>query len=85
MLTMKLTMAKMIVDEDNDVGKDAENGEDDSVGNGDHDGADDGADGAEKHLVYLSQVADCCWVDRSKQNKHLVGDEDKDVGHEADD
>ena len=31
----------------------------DSVGYGDDGGADDGADGAEKHLVHLAQVADC--------------------------
>ena len=31
----------------------------DSVGYGDDGGADDGADGAVKHLVHLAQVADC--------------------------
>eukprot|EP00957_Ditylum_brightwellii_P088389 6732336-Ditylum_brightwellii.AAC.1 len=51
-------------------------GEDDSVGNGN----DDDADGAEKHLVHLSQVADWCLADKSKQNEHLVLEQDKDVG-----
>eukprot|EP00957_Ditylum_brightwellii_P136817 10433089-Ditylum_brightwellii.AAC.1 len=44
--------------------------EDDSVGNGDDGGADNGADGAEKHLVHLPQVADCCLAEISKQNKN---------------
>ena len=53
----------------------------DSVGYGDDGGADDGADGAEKHLVHLAQVADCCWEEISKSGaddgadgaeKHLV-------------
>eukprot|EP00957_Ditylum_brightwellii_P208637 15358323-Ditylum_brightwellii.AAC.1 len=42
-------------------------------------GVDNGADGAEKHLVHLSQVADCCWAEISKRNKHLVSNEDDDV------
>eukprot|EP00957_Ditylum_brightwellii_P180136 13721831-Ditylum_brightwellii.AAC.1 len=51
----------------------------DSVGYGDDGGADDGADGAEKHFVYLAQVADCCRVEITKQNKHLVFKQDNDV------
>eukprot|EP00957_Ditylum_brightwellii_P040020 3028799-Ditylum_brightwellii.AAC.1 len=46
---------------------------------------DDGAGGADKHLVHLSQVADCCMTKRRKQNKHLVCDEDDDVDDGADD
>eukprot|EP00957_Ditylum_brightwellii_P052282 3965365-Ditylum_brightwellii.AAC.1 len=53
----------------------------DSVGYVDDGGADDGADGAEKHLLHLTQVADCCWEVISKRGtdggddgaeKHLV-------------
>eukprot|EP00957_Ditylum_brightwellii_P102509 7812354-Ditylum_brightwellii.AAC.1 len=51
----------------------------DSVGYGDDGGADDGADGAEKHLVHLKQVADCCLAEISKQNGHLVLEQDNDV------
>eukprot|EP00957_Ditylum_brightwellii_P069276 5258834-Ditylum_brightwellii.AAC.1 len=57
----------------------------DSVGNGDDDGVDDGLDSAEKHLVHLSQVADCCQADRSEQNEHLVCNEDDDVDDGVDD
>eukprot|EP00957_Ditylum_brightwellii_P063950 4851480-Ditylum_brightwellii.AAC.1 len=42
-------------------------------------GDDGGADSAEKHLIHLSQVADCCRAELSEQNKHLVSDEDDDV------
>eukprot|EP00957_Ditylum_brightwellii_P167274 12733542-Ditylum_brightwellii.AAC.1 len=56
-------------------------GEDDSVGNGD----DVDADGAGNYLVHLSQVADCRLTDRSKQNEHLVLEQDKDVDDDADD
>eukprot|EP00957_Ditylum_brightwellii_P192050 14620059-Ditylum_brightwellii.AAC.1 len=38
----------------------------DSVGYGDDDGDDDGADKAEKHLVHLTQVADYCSDEISK-------------------
>jgi hypothetical protein len=55
----------------------------DSVGNGDDSGADDGAEGAEKHLVHLAQVADCCWAEISKRNKHLVLEQDDDA-HDGD-
>eukprot|EP00957_Ditylum_brightwellii_P039455 2984815-Ditylum_brightwellii.AAC.1 len=48
----------------------------DSVDYGDDGGADDSADKAEKHLVHLTQVADCCRVEISKQNKHLVLEQD---------
>eukprot|EP00957_Ditylum_brightwellii_P129651 9890199-Ditylum_brightwellii.AAC.1 len=54
----------------------------DSVDNGDDD---DGAKGADKHLVHLSQAADCCRMDRNKRNKHLVCDEDDDVEYGDDD
>eukprot|EP00957_Ditylum_brightwellii_P013820 1041742-Ditylum_brightwellii.AAC.1 len=39
-------------------------------------GVDNGAEGADKHFVHLSQAADCCKTERSKQNKHLVCNED---------
>eukprot|EP00957_Ditylum_brightwellii_P000333 25864-Ditylum_brightwellii.AAC.1 len=48
--------------------------EDDSVGYGDGGGADDSADGAERHLVHLAQVANCCRVEISKQYK--IGEDD---------
>eukprot|EP00957_Ditylum_brightwellii_P155594 11844189-Ditylum_brightwellii.AAC.1 len=53
----------------------------DSVGYGDDGSVDGGIDGAEKHLVHLVQVADCCWEERSEcgadngtdgAEKHLV-------------
>eukprot|EP00957_Ditylum_brightwellii_P112544 8579358-Ditylum_brightwellii.AAC.1 len=51
----------------------------DSVGNGDGGDADNGADRAEKHLVHLTQVADCCLAEINKQNEHLVLEQDDDV------
>eukprot|EP00957_Ditylum_brightwellii_P029537 2231718-Ditylum_brightwellii.AAC.1 len=42
-------------------------------------GVGDGADCAEKHLIHLSQVADCRQAEISKQKEHLVSDEDDDV------
>eukprot|EP00957_Ditylum_brightwellii_P127013 9682880-Ditylum_brightwellii.AAC.1 len=44
---------------------------------------DDGVDGAEKHLVHLSQVADCHQAEMTKQKEHLVSNEDNDV-HDGD-
>eukprot|EP00957_Ditylum_brightwellii_P089451 6811889-Ditylum_brightwellii.AAC.1 len=40
---------------------------------------DNGTDGAEKHLMHLSQVADCSRVEISKRKEHLVSNEDDDV------
>eukprot|EP00957_Ditylum_brightwellii_P100681 7673206-Ditylum_brightwellii.AAC.1 len=54
-----------------DVDNGVDDGDDDNVGNGDDDGVDDGAEGVDKHLAHLSQAADCCRTERSKQNKHL--------------
>eukprot|EP00957_Ditylum_brightwellii_P082969 6307992-Ditylum_brightwellii.AAC.1 len=42
-------------------------------------GIEDGADGAEKHLIHLSQVADCHQAEMSKQKEHLVSNENDDV------
>eukprot|EP00957_Ditylum_brightwellii_P195636 14906862-Ditylum_brightwellii.AAC.1 len=53
----------LVYNEDNDV--------DDGIDNGDNDSVDTGVEGADKHLAHLSQVADCCLTERSKQNKHL--------------
>eukprot|EP00957_Ditylum_brightwellii_P173217 13186413-Ditylum_brightwellii.AAC.1 len=39
----------------------------------------DGADGAEKHLVHLSQVAECRQAEISEQKEHLISNEDNDV------
>eukprot|EP00957_Ditylum_brightwellii_P166488 12672895-Ditylum_brightwellii.AAC.1 len=73
----------LVCNEDDDVddGADdgADDGDDDSAGNGDDNGVDDGADSAEKHLVHLSQVADCCLADRNQQNEHLVCNDKDDV------
>eukprot|EP00957_Ditylum_brightwellii_P123079 9384185-Ditylum_brightwellii.AAC.1 len=64
------------------------NGEsvDDGVDNGDDDGidddfcnCDDGDDSANKHLAHLTEAADCCLAERSKQNKHVVCNKDDDV------
>eukprot|EP00957_Ditylum_brightwellii_P138625 10566651-Ditylum_brightwellii.AAC.1 len=64
----------VVCDKDDDVDDGVDNGvddgNDDSVDNGDDDGNDDGDDGADKHLTYLSQAADCCLMERSKQNEH---------------
>eukprot|EP00957_Ditylum_brightwellii_P073986 5622675-Ditylum_brightwellii.AAC.1 len=65
----------LVRNEDNDVDDGVDNGDNDSV----DDGVDDGADGADKYLTYLSQVADCCRMERSEQNEHLVCNEDDDV------
>eukprot|EP00957_Ditylum_brightwellii_P050238 3809922-Ditylum_brightwellii.AAC.1 len=35
-------------------------------------GVDDGAESADKHLTHLSQAVDCCFMERSKHNKHVV-------------
>eukprot|EP00957_Ditylum_brightwellii_P146654 11163567-Ditylum_brightwellii.AAC.1 len=45
----------------------------------------DVADSADKHLVHLSQAADCCRTERNKQNEHLVCDEDDGVDNGDDD
>eukprot|EP00957_Ditylum_brightwellii_P097777 7445900-Ditylum_brightwellii.AAC.1 len=42
-------------------------------------GVDDGADGAEKHLLHLTQVADCRQAEISEQKDHPGSDEDDDV------
>eukprot|EP00957_Ditylum_brightwellii_P092071 7009845-Ditylum_brightwellii.AAC.1 len=61
----------LVCDEDDDVEYDVDNGDDDGVDDVGDDGVDDGAEGADKHLAHLSQAADCCMMERSKQNKHL--------------
>eukprot|EP00957_Ditylum_brightwellii_P164429 12518599-Ditylum_brightwellii.AAC.1 len=68
---------------DNDV----DDGVDDGVDNDDNDGVDDGDDGddsADKHLIPLSQAADCCLMERSKQNKHVNCNKDYDVDDDVD-
>eukprot|EP00957_Ditylum_brightwellii_P035183 2667636-Ditylum_brightwellii.AAC.1 len=47
-------------------------------------GIDNGADGADKHLAHLSQAADCCRTEKSKQKEHLVCNEDNDVNDGVD-
>eukprot|EP00957_Ditylum_brightwellii_P143747 10952485-Ditylum_brightwellii.AAC.1 len=46
-----------------------DNGVDNDIDNGD-DVVDDVDDGADKQITHLSQAADCCLMERSKQNKH---------------
>eukprot|EP00957_Ditylum_brightwellii_P041239 3122443-Ditylum_brightwellii.AAC.1 len=71
----------VVCNKDNDVDDGVEdgvnngvdNGVDNVIDNGVDNGVDNGYDGAEeanKHLTHLSQVADCCLMERSKQNKH---------------
>eukprot|EP00957_Ditylum_brightwellii_P187932 14308497-Ditylum_brightwellii.AAC.1 len=40
-----------------------DNGADDSIGDSD--------DGANKHLTHLSQMVDCCLMERSMQNERV--------------
>eukprot|EP00957_Ditylum_brightwellii_P144954 11041127-Ditylum_brightwellii.AAC.1 len=42
-------------------------------------GVDDSDDGANKHLTYLSLVVDCQLMERSNQNKRVVGDKNDGV------
>eukprot|EP00957_Ditylum_brightwellii_P168689 12839800-Ditylum_brightwellii.AAC.1 len=74
----------LVLEQDDDVHDGNVDGEDDSVGYGDDGGADEGADGAEKHLVHLAQVADCCQMEISKQTEHLVLKQDDDVHDDTD-
>eukprot|EP00957_Ditylum_brightwellii_P074472 5658587-Ditylum_brightwellii.AAC.1 len=72
-----------VCDKDNDVDDGVDNGvdkgDDDGVGDGDDDSVDNGYDSADKHLKYLSEAADCCLTERSKQNEHVLCNEDNDV------
>eukprot|EP00957_Ditylum_brightwellii_P127242 9702005-Ditylum_brightwellii.AAC.2 len=68
-------------DGDKDVDNDGDNDDDDSVNYG-IDIVDDGAD---KYLTHLSQAAECCLMERSKQSKHVVGSEDNDIDSVDDD
>eukprot|EP00957_Ditylum_brightwellii_P033855 2565672-Ditylum_brightwellii.AAC.1 len=61
----------LVCNEDDNFDYGVDDGDYDSVCNGDDDGDDDGAEGADKHLIHLSQMADCCRTDRHKQNEHL--------------
>eukprot|EP00957_Ditylum_brightwellii_P168892 12855746-Ditylum_brightwellii.AAC.1 len=40
---------------------------------------DNGVDDADKHFTHLSQAADCCQIERSKQNEHVVYNKDNGV------
>eukprot|EP00957_Ditylum_brightwellii_P134886 10283841-Ditylum_brightwellii.AAC.1 len=78
----------VVCNKDNDVEDSADTG----VDNGNNDvvedcvdnGVDDGEDRADKHLTHLSQVADCCLIERSKQNKHAVCNKDNCVDNGVD-
>eukprot|EP00957_Ditylum_brightwellii_P177843 13546441-Ditylum_brightwellii.AAC.1 len=70
----------LVCDGDDDVEDDVDNGDNNSVDEGDDDDdVEEGAEGADKHIAHLSQAADCCMTERSKQNKHLVCDVDDHV------
>eukprot|EP00957_Ditylum_brightwellii_P083153 6322373-Ditylum_brightwellii.AAC.1 len=47
-------------------------GDDDSVDKCVDDVNDESDYVADKHLTHLSQVVDCCLTERSKQNKHVI-------------
>eukprot|EP00957_Ditylum_brightwellii_P094620 7206150-Ditylum_brightwellii.AAC.1 len=69
---------------DNDVDNVVNIVDDDSDEFGNDDGVNDGVDGANMHLISLSQAADCCLTERSKQNKHVVCNEDNNVDDDSD-
>eukprot|EP00957_Ditylum_brightwellii_P014889 1123176-Ditylum_brightwellii.AAC.1 len=48
-------------------------------------GVDNSDDGANKHLTHLSQAVDCHLTERSKRNKHVVGNKDNGVDDGVDD
>eukprot|EP00957_Ditylum_brightwellii_P119854 9145332-Ditylum_brightwellii.AAC.1 len=48
-------------------------------------GVNNSDDGADKHFSHLSQSVDCHLTERSKQNKHVVGNNDNGVGNSVDD
>eukprot|EP00957_Ditylum_brightwellii_P155112 11807782-Ditylum_brightwellii.AAC.1 len=53
---------------------------DNGVDDNDDDSVDNSVDnidnGADKHLVHLSQAVDCCLMERSNQNKCVIGNKD---------
>eukprot|EP00957_Ditylum_brightwellii_P209745 15363024-Ditylum_brightwellii.AAC.1 len=74
-----------------DVDNDVDNYDDNDVDNSDNDitdgvvdGDDDGDDGVDKQLTHISQSADCCLMERSNQNKHVVCNKDNDVNNDFD-
>eukprot|EP00957_Ditylum_brightwellii_P152955 11642649-Ditylum_brightwellii.AAC.1 len=71
-----------VEDGNNDSVEDGDDADDDGVDNGD-DAVDDCDEGADKHFTHLSQVADCCLMERSEQNKHVVCNKDNDVDNDG--
>eukprot|EP00957_Ditylum_brightwellii_P145657 11090217-Ditylum_brightwellii.AAC.1 len=70
----------VVCNKDDDVDNGDDNGDDDSVDDCDDDDDDDDCDvGADKHLTHHSQAADCCLMEKRKQNKHVVCNEDNDI------
>eukprot|EP00957_Ditylum_brightwellii_P084482 6424317-Ditylum_brightwellii.AAC.1 len=69
-----------------------DNGGNDNFYNNDDNGYNDSvdagvngnSDSADKHLTHLSQVTDCCLMERSKQNKHVVCNKADDVDNDVD-
>eukprot|EP00957_Ditylum_brightwellii_P192091 14622907-Ditylum_brightwellii.AAC.1 len=64
---------------DNSVDDNVGNGVDNGVDDSDDDSDDDSNYGVTKHLTHLSQAVDCCLMERSKHNKHVVGKKDNGV------
>eukprot|EP00957_Ditylum_brightwellii_P092318 7028741-Ditylum_brightwellii.AAC.1 len=72
----------IVCDKDDDVN----NGDDDGADNSDDDSVEDGDDSVDngdycddKHLTHFSQTADCCLINKSKQDKQFVCKKDDDV------
>eukprot|EP00957_Ditylum_brightwellii_P013613 1027127-Ditylum_brightwellii.AAC.1 len=47
-------------------------------------GVDDSGEGGDKHLTHLSQVVDCCLIERSKQNTCVASYKDNGVEDSVD-
>eukprot|EP00957_Ditylum_brightwellii_P003021 231058-Ditylum_brightwellii.AAC.1 len=73
----------VVCNKDDDVDDGVDNSDDDTVDDGDN-VVDNGDDRADKHLTHLSQPADCCLMERSKQNKRVVCNKDDDVDNGVD-
>eukprot|EP00957_Ditylum_brightwellii_P030882 2340089-Ditylum_brightwellii.AAC.1 len=61
----------IVCNKDNDGDNSVNNGVDNIVEDSVEDVVDDGDDSADKHHTHLSQMTDCCLMERSKQNKHI--------------
>eukprot|EP00957_Ditylum_brightwellii_P181217 13803692-Ditylum_brightwellii.AAC.1 len=75
-MVMMMVMTMMWMKDHDDVVDNVDDVVDISVEDGDDDSVDNGVDDAVEHLTHLSQVVDCHMTQRSKQNKHVVGNKD---------